>query len=196
MANYRIVKYVKDKYGNKWARDVYGGWTNEFGVRFTKTEHRRFGYRVRKANKAIDRYNAQYQTDSVLRVKEVSARYRSSDLARFRRKSAYKNYLKVTERIITGEQQYIRAPRTYSNNLIKALNNDTIRRLSRQNSNINKLRQRAINKVKSLTNDQLIRLSRNAKTPQINENYNGNGEIISNNLETLIEVIDNDIVGG
>ena len=23
---YRIVKYVKDKYGNKWARDVYGGW--------------------------------------------------------------------------------------------------------------------------------------------------------------------------
>ena len=78
----RIVRKQKDRQGNIWLRDNYGGWTNEFGVRFTKTEHRRFGYRISSANRKIAEYQRKYPSTRVSKATDVGARFRKNDLAR------------------------------------------------------------------------------------------------------------------
>lgn len=185
----RIVKRQKDKYGNVWLRDQYGGWTNEYGVRFTKTEHRRFGYEIRKANRRIKDYMEKYPKTSTMRAKDIGERYRLGDLARFRRRSAYSNYLKVTQRISTGEQLYVRQPKNYKNNMLKGLASPEINRLAKYNPELaNKLKQ-AKGLIKNLTNEQVIQLSRDARTPDINAYYTILPDVQTNNLDRLINII-------
>lgn len=185
----KIIKKQKDKYGNVWLRDNYGGWTNEYGVRFTKTEHRRFGYEVRKANRRIKEYMQEYPKTSTMRSREVGDRYRSSDLARFRRRGAYTNYLNVTKRVATGEQLYKRQPENYKRNLIKALKVPELQRLARQNPNLRQAVNDALNKIQQLDNRQIIELSRDARTPDINTYYVLLPDVQINNIERLLDVI-------
>ena len=182
----RITKRIKYK-GSYWLRDNYGGWTNEYGVRFTKTEHRNFGYRIREANKKIREYLKKYPQNRVSKSTSVGDRFRKNDLARFRRKSAYKNYLAVTERVITGEQLYIKMPSVYQNNLIKALSSPELIRLANKlglSDDVEVLK----NNLKLLTADELIKLSRNAKTPDINAYYVVIGDIQKSNIDRLDEL--------
>ena len=185
----RIVRKQKDKFGNIWLRDNYGGWTNEYGVRFTKTEHRRFGYRISSANRKIAEYQRKYPSTRVSKATDVGARFRKNDLARFRRKSAYKNYLAVTERVISGEQLYIKMPSVYQNNLIKALSSPELIRLANKlglSDDVEVLK----NNLKLLTADELIKLSRNAKTPDINAYYVVIGDIQKSNIQRLNGLVD------
>ncbi len=188
----RIVRKQKDKQGNIWLRDNYGGWTNEYGVRFTKTEHRKFGYRIREANKKIREYLNKYPQNRVSKSTSVGDRFRKNDLSRFRRKSAYKNYLAVTERVITGEQLYIKMPSVYQNNLIKALSSPELTRLAYHLGLSDKV-EIIKNKIKLLTAEELIKLSRNAKTPDINAYYVVIADIQKSNLERLDSLIDTTI---
>ena len=188
----RIVRKQKDRQGNIWLRDNYGGWTNEFGVRFTKTEHRKFGYRIREANKKIREYLNKYPQNRVSKSTSVGDRFRKNDLSRFRRKSAYKNYLAVTERVITGEQLYVKMPSVYQNNLIKALSSPELTRLAYHLGLSDKV-EIIKNKIKLLTAEELIKLSRNAKTPDINAYYVVIADIQKSNLERLDSLIDTTI---
>ena len=187
----RITKRIKYK-GSYWLRDNYGGWTNEYGVRFTKTEHRNFGYRIREANKKIREYLKKYPQNRVSKSTSVGDRFRKNDLSRFRRKSAYKNYLAVTERVITGEQLYIKMPSVYQNNLIKALSSPELTRLAYHLGLSNKV-EIIKDKIKMLTGEELIKLSRNAKTPDINAYYVVIADIQKSNLERLDSLIDTTI---
>ena len=184
----RITKRIKYK-GEYWLRDNYGGWTNEFGVRFTKTEHRRFGRRIAMANRKIAEYQAKYPSTRVSKATDVGARFRNNDLARLRRKSAYKNYLAVTERVISGEQLYIKMPSVYQNNLIKALSSPELTRLANKlglSDNVEALK----DKLKLLTAKELIKLSRDAKTPDINAYYVVIGDIQKSNIQRLEGLVD------
>ena len=188
----RIVRKQKDRQGNIWLRDNYGGWTNEYGVRFTKTEHRKFGYRIREANKKIREYLKKYTQNRVSKSTSVGDRFRKNDLSRFRRKSAYKNYLAVTERVITGEQLYVKMPSVYQNNLIKALSSPELTRLAYHLGLSDKV-EIIKDKIKLLTAEELIKLSRNAKTPDINAYYVVIADIQKSNLERLDSLIDTTI---
>ena len=188
----RIVRKQKDRQGNIWLRDNYGGWTNEYGVRFTKTEHRKFGYRIREANKKIREYLKKYPQNRVSKSTSVGDRFRKNDLSRFRRKSAYKNYLAVTERVITGEQLYVKMPSVYQNNLIKALSSPELTRLAYHLGLSDKV-EIIKDKIKLLTAEELIKLSRNAKTPDINAYYVVIADIQKSNLERLDSLIDTTI---
>ena len=188
----RILRKQKDRQGNIWLTDNYGGWTNEFGVRFTKTEHRKFGYRIREANKKIREYLNKYPQNRVSKSTSVGDRFRKNDLSRFRRKSAYKNYLAVTERVITGEQLYVKMPSVYQNNLIKALSSPELTRLAYHLGLSDKV-EIIKNKIKLLTAEELIKLSRNAKTPDINAYYVVIADIQKSNLERLDSLIDTTI---
>lgn len=185
----RITKRQRDKQGNIWLRDNYGGWTNEFGVRFTKTEHRRFGYAIRKANKKIAEYQAKYPTDRVSKSTDVGSRFRKDDLSRFRRKSSYKNYLAVTMRIISGEQLGKRLPTNYKNNMLKALSSPEMSRLA-NNSGFARTLLSVKDKLKRLSNEALIKLGRDAMTPDINSYYVVIGDVQKNNLERLEQILD------
>ena len=187
----RITKRIKYK-GSYWLRDNYGGWTNEYGVRFTKNEHRNFGYRIREANKKIREYLKKYPQNRVSKSTSVGDRFRKNDLARFRRKSAYKNYLAVTERVISGEQLYIKMPSVYQNNLIKALSSPELTRLAYHLGLSDKI-EIIKDKIKLLTSEELIKLSRNAKTPDINAYYVVIADIQKSNLERLDSLIDTTI---
>ena len=182
----RITKRIKYK-GAYWLRDNYGGWTNEYGVRFTKTEHRRFGYRISSANRKIAEYQRKYPSTRVSKATDVGARFRKNDLARFRRKSAYKNYLAVTERIITGEQLYSRIPKQYQKNFVKSLENVNLQRLANSNGFGNKLK-KVIKQIKELTPEELIKLSKNARTPDVNAYYTVIGDVQKSNIERLDEL--------
>ena len=182
----RITKRIKYK-GSYWLRDNYGGWTNEYGVRFTKTEHRNFGYRIREANKKIREYLKKYPQNRVSKSTSVGDRFRKNDLARFRRKSAYKNYLAVTERVITGEQLYVKMPSVYQNNLIKALSSPELTRLAYHLGLSDKV-EIIKDKIKLLTAEELIELSKNARTPDINAYYVVIGDIQKSNIERLDEL--------
>lgn len=185
----RIVRKQKDRQGNIWLRDNYGGWTNEYGIRFTKTEHRRFGYRIREANKKIREYLNKYPQNRVSKSTSVGDRFRKNDLSRFRRKSAYKNYLAVTERVITGEQLYVKMPSVYRNNLIKALSSPELIRLTNKlglSDDVEVLK----DNLKLLTADELIKLSRNAKAPDINAYYVVIGDIQKSNIQRLNSLVD------
>ena len=188
----RIVRKQKDRQGNIWLRDNYGGWTNEYGVRFTKTEHRKFGYRIREANKKIREYLNKYPQNRVSKSTSVGDRFRKNDLSRFRRKSAYKNYLAVTERVITGEQLYVKMPGVYQNNLIKALSSPELTRLAYHLGLSDKV-EILKDKIKLLTAEELIKLSRNAKTPDINAYYVVIADIQKSNIERLDSLIDTTI---
>lgn len=188
----RIIRKQKDKFGNLWLRDNYGGWTNEFGVRFTRTEHRRFGYAIRKANKKIAEYQAKYPTDRVSKVSDVGSRFRKNDLARFRRKSAYKNYLAVTQRIISGQQLGVKMPTNYKNNMLKTLSSPELNRLAKNNGFSNRL-SRVKEKLKLLSNEDLIMLGRDARTPDINSYYVVIGDVQKSNIERL-EIILDDLI--
>ena len=183
----RIVRKQKDKFGNIWLRDNYGGWTNEFGVRFTKTEHRRFGYRISSANRKIAEYQRKYPSTRVSKATDVGARFRKNDLARFRRKSAYKNYLAVTERIITGEQLYSRMPKQYQQNFVKALQKPEFQRLANSSGFGGKVK-KVLTQIKQLTPEELIELSKNARTPDINAYYVIIGDIQKSNIDRLDEL--------
>lgn len=185
----RTTKRQKDKYGNVWLRDNYGGWTNEFGVRFTKTEHRRFGYTIRKANKKIADYQAKYPSTRVSKATDVGSRFRNADLSRFRRKSAYKRYLAVTERIITGEQLYIKMPRQYAKNMFKALKSPEFVQTANK-MGLSSLVNRVMEKLSDLSETELIELSKDSRTPDINAYYIKLGDVQKSNLERLEEVID------
>ena len=185
----RITKRQKDKYGNYWLRDNYGGWTNEYGVRFTKSEHRKFGYAIRKANKKIEDYKSKFPSDRVTKATDVGTRLRKDDLSRFRRKSAYKRYLAVTQRIISGEQLYVKMPTNYQNNMLKALNSNELIRLAKNNG-FTGLLNRVKEKLKKLDNLDLIELGRNAMTPDINSYYVVIGDVQKNNLERLEKTLD------
>lgn len=186
----RTTRRQKDKYGNVWLRDNYGGWTNEFGVRFTKTEHRRFGYRIRSANKKIAEYQAKYPSSRVSKATDVGNRFRNADLSRFRRKSAYKRYLAVTERIISGEQLYIKMPKQYGKNFAKALNSSEF--LTTANKlGLTEQANRVKEKLSNLSTEELIELSLNPLTPDINIYYLKLGDIVKSNLDRLEAVIDN-----
>ena len=182
----RITKRIKYK-GEYWLRDNYGGWTNEFGVRFTKTEHRRFGRRIAMANRKIAEYQAKYPSTRVSKATDVGARFRNNDLARFRRKSAYKNYLAVTERIISGKQLYSRMPKQYQKSFVKALKNVNLQRLANSNGFGNKLK-KVIIQIKKLTPIELIKLSKNARTPDVNAYYTVIGDVQKSNIERLDEL--------
>ena len=184
----RITKRIKYK-GSYWLRDNYGGWTNEYGVRFTKNEHRNFGYRIREANKKIREYLKKYPQNRVSKSSSVGDRFRKNDLARFRRKSAYKNYLAVTERVISGEQLYIKMPSVYQDNLIKALSSPELIRLTNKlglSDNVEALK----DKLKLLTAKEIIKLSRDAKTPDINAYYVVIGDIQKSNIQRLEGLVD------
>lgn len=185
----RTTRKQKDKYGNVWLRDNYGGWTNEFGVRFTKTEHRRFSYRIRMANKKIADYQAKYPSTRVSKATDVGSRFRNTDLARFRRKSAYKRYLAVTERIITGEQLYIKMPRQYSKNMLKALKSPEFIQTANK-MGLSSLVNRVKEKLSDLSETELIELSKDSRTPDINAYYIKLGDVQKSNLERLEQVID------
>lgn len=185
----RITKRIKYK-GEYWLRDNYGGWTNEFGVRFTRKEHRMFGRRIAKANKKIAEYQAKYPSTRVSKATDVGSRFRKDDLSRFRRKSAYKNYLAVTERIISGEQLYSKMPKQYQKSFTKALENDNLQRLANANGFGNKLK-KVIKQIKELTPEELIELSKNARTPDVNAYYNVIGDIQKSNVERLDEITTN-----
>lgn len=189
MARYNIVRKVKDKQGNVWLRDQYGGWTNEYGVRFTKTEHRRFGYLVRKANKAILSYRQKYPSTRATKSTDVASRLRKADLARFRRKSSYLNYLKTTQRIITGEQFYKRQPKQFVNNYITALNNNVINGVLRTRPDLARQRKEIISKLKQLTPEEVIQLSNSPTLPEINEWYVTNTGVIETDFESILETI-------
>ena len=182
----RITKRIKYK-GEYWLRDNYGGWTNEFGVRFTKTEHRRFGRRIAMANRKIAEYQAKYPSTRVSKATDVGARFRKNDLARFRRKSAYKNYLAVTERIITGEQLYSRIPKQYQKNFVKSLENENLQRLANYNGFGSTLK-KVIKQIKELTPEELIKLSKNARTPDVNAYYTVIGDVQKSNIDRLDEL--------
>lgn len=186
----RTTRKQRDKYGNVWLRDNYGGWTNEFGVRFTKTEHRRFGYRIRQANKKIKEYLEKYPQNRVSKSSDVGDRFRKNDLSRFRRKSAYKNYLAVTERVISGEQLYVKMPSVYKSNLVKALSSPEFLRLSSKlglGDRVDALKE----KLKLLSPEQLIKLSRDAKTPDVNAYYVVIGDVQKSNIDRLESLVDN-----
>lgn len=185
-----ITKRQRDKEGNIWLRDNYGGWTNQYGVRFTKTEHRRFGYEIRKANKRITEYNQKYPSNRITKQTDLGSRLRSSDLARFRRKSAYTNYLRVSKGISSGKYLYQRNPIQYRNNLIKAMNQPNFQATIKQ-LGMTKEFSRLINKLKSLSGDQLIRLSRDLTTPDINIYYVNIGSIQKSNFKALQNAIEN-----
>lgn len=179
-----------DKFGDKWDRDNFGGWTNEYGVRFTKAEHQRFGYRIRKANEIIKQYMEKYPYPKELKVKDIASRFRREDLGRFRRRSAYKNYLRVTEAIIRGYQLGIKMPRQYRQNFLKGLDNDNIKLIANKNAEIKSLLKIAKNKLKKLTYEESLLLSRDPKTPFINQYYTPDANIIKSELELLIDVIE------
>lgn len=185
----RTTRRQKDKYGNVWLRDNYGGWTNEFGVRFTKTEHRRFGYRIRSANKKIAEYQAKYPSTRVSKSTDVGNRFRSSDLARFRRKSAYTKYLATTERIITGEQLYVKMPRQYRKNMLKAFNSPEFIQTANKMGLSNQVK-RVVDKLKILSEEELIALSKDSRTPDINIYYLKIGDIQKSNLDRLEELLE------
>ena len=183
----RIVKKIKYK-GAYWLRDNYGGWTNEYGVRFTRTEHKMFGYRIREANKKIREYLDKYPQNRVSKSTSVGDRFRNSDLSRFRRKSAYKNYLAVTERVISGKQLYVKMPGVYQDNLIKALSTPELIRLANKlglGDNLEILK----DNIKLLTAEEIIKLSRNDKTPDINAYYNVIGDIQESNIKRLEDLV-------
>lgn len=182
----RITKRIKYK-GEYWLRDNYGGWTNEFGVRFTKTEHRRFGRRIAMANRKIAEYKAKYPSTRVSKATDVGERFRKNDLSRFRRKSAYKNYLAVTERIITGEQLYSKMPKNYQKNLVKSLENENLKRLA-NNNGFGSTLEKVINQFKQLTPEELIKLSKNARTPDVNAYYTVIGDVQKSNIDRLDEI--------
>lgn len=186
MARYNIVRKVKDKQGNEWLRDKYGGWTNKYGVRFTKTEHRRFGYRIRKANKAILSYRQKYPITKLTKESEIYAHLRNDDLSRFRRKSSYVKYLRTTERIITGEQFYIRQPNQFRDNYIKSLNNNVINNVLRTRPDLTQQREMIIKRLKELSGTEIIELSRVATLPEINEWYVSNTGIIETDFDAII----------
>ena len=186
----RITKKQRDKYGNVWLRDNYGGWTNEFGVRFTKTEHRRFGYRIRVANKKIMEYQEKYPTSRVAKSTDVGDRLRKDDMSRFRRKSAYRNYLKVTERIISGEQLFVKMPKQYKENFLKTLNNPNLMRLA-NSSGFSSQVKNVIKMIKQLSPEELIQLSKNAKTPDINSYYVVIGDVQKSNIDRLEDILNN-----
>lgn len=190
MARYAIVRKVKDKYGKVWERDKYGGWTNEWGVRFTKTEHRRYGYIIRKANKAIQAYREKYPTLRANKADDIANRYRSDDLSKFHRKSSYRRYLRTTQRIITGEQFYIRQPKQFIDNYIKSLNNNVINNVIRNRPDLQEYRTKLIDKLKSLSPEEVIQFSRDVKTPEINEWYIPSTDIIETDFDTIFSVID------
>ena len=181
-----ITKRIKYK-GEYWLRDNYGGWTNEFGVRFTKTEHRRFGRRIAMANRKISEYQAKYPSTRVSKATDVGTRFRKNDLSRFRRKSAYKNYLAVTERIITGEQLYSRMPKNYQKNFVKSLENENLQRLANNNGFGDTLK-KVIEQIKQLTPEELIKLSKNARTPDVNAYYTVIGDVQKSNIDRLDEI--------
>lgn len=184
----RITKRIKYK-GAYWLRDNYGGWTNEYGVRFTKQEHKKFGYAIRDANKRIREYLKKYPQNRVSKSTSVGDRFRNSDLSRFRRKSAYRNYLAVTKRVISGEQLYVKMPSVYQDNLIKALSSPELTRLANKlglSDNVEALKE----KIKLLTAKEIITLSRDAKTPDINGYYVVIGDIQKANIERLEGLVD------
>lgn len=185
----RTTRKQKDKYGNVWLRDNYGGWTNEFGVRFTKSEHQKFSYRIRMANKRIADYQAKYPSTRVSKATDVGSRFRNTDLARFRRKSAYKRYLAVTERIITGEQLYIKMPRQYGKNMFKALKSPEFIQTANK-MGLSSLVNRVKEKLSDLSETELIELSKDSRTPDINAYYIKLGDVQKSNLERLEQVID------
>lgn len=176
----------RDKFGNVWLRDKYGGWTNEFGVRFTKSEHQKFGYAIRKANEKIQEYLQKYPYAKQLKTTDIGDRLRSSDLARFRQRSAYKNYLRVTKGIISGYQLYRRMPTQYRDNYTKSLHSDNIIRMSDRSPEIKKMLDLVLSKISKLSPDQLIKMSRDPKVPEINENYIPEEKVVNDNLQQLI----------
>ena len=185
----RTTRRQKDKYGNVWLRDNYGGWTNEFGVRFTKKEHFRFSFRIATANRRIAEYQAKYPSSRVSKSTDVGDRFRNADLARFRRKSAYKKYLAVTERIITGEQLYVKMPKQYGKNFDKALNSSEF--LTTANKlGLTEQANRVKEKLSNLSPLELIELSLNPLTPDINIYYLKLGDVVKSNLDRLEAVID------
>ena len=179
----------KDKFGDVWLRDKYGGWTNQYGVRFTKTEHRRFGYLIRKANKEIEKYLEKYPPIKELKSNDIGHRFRKEDLGRFRRRASYKNYLKVTLRIISGYQLDVKMPNNFRNNYIQGLSNDTLKLLAKNSPDLKKLISEAKKLINSLNSDQLIRLSHDPEAPEIYGHYTPIYDVAKTNLETLIKEI-------
>lgn len=184
----KITRRQRDKYGNVWLRDNYGGWTNEYGIRFTKKEHRMFGYAVREANKAIAKYQAKFPMPRELKARGTGSRYRSGDLSRFRRKVSYRKYLRVTRRIASGEQLYQREPNQYRNNLIKALENakKDLRNAGASNDQLINL---VIARLKKLTGEEIINLARSPFTPDINIYYVNVWDITISNISRLYDLI-------
>ncbi len=184
----RITRRQKDKAGNVWLRDNYGGWTNEYGVRFTKNEHRRFGYRIRQANKVIEKYMKEYPKPKQMKSTEVGGRFRNRDLARFRRRASYENYLKVTESIILGKKLYVSMPNIYRENLTNAVYNAQ-RILKQGGVEAGSLINQLLIKLNKLTPSDLINLSHNPLTPDINSYYLTISDILIGNLERLNSLI-------
>lgn len=185
----RITGRQRDKAGNIWLRDNYGGWINEYGVRFTKKEHQRFGYRIRKANQEIAKYNQKYPLPRQMQATGVTRTYRKEDLARFRRKSSYRYYLQVTERIITGREFYYKLPNNYRSNMIKSLYEASVI-LRRMGYDANSYIEKIIKKLRNLSIDDIIALSQNPLTPDIKQYYVTEGSVLLqalSRLDTLTE---------
>lgn len=189
MAKYKYTRRVRDKFGYIWLRDRYGGWTNEWGVRFTKTEHRRFGYEIAKANRQIRKYQEQFPLIKEQRSTSVGDRLRRSDLGRFRSRGAYRRYLRTTRQTASGYILYKKQPNQYRTNLKQALRNEYLNDLKRDNPYITRLINKIDKELNKMTYNEITRLARNVRTPDINIYYVKKEDVSVKQLEQLLEVI-------
>ena len=115
----------------------YGSVTNDYGVRITKGELRRFQEAVPQANRIIGAEKRR-RAKSPLKYGEFNIDLRVSDISRFRNRQSFLNYLKTTEQIARGT--YFRQKAiAYRKNYIKSLE-----------INFGSMASKLINKVKRL----------------------------------------------
>jgi len=179
-----------DKEGNEWHRDAEGRWKNKYGTIFTNNEYKTFSKLINQANKKIQAYMEKYPYRSELKVKDIGSRLRDADLSRFRRRSSYRSYLRVTKRIISGSQLYSRLPEQYRKNYIKGLSSDQIKMAIKNNPKLKDLINYAKYRIRLMSANQLILLSREATAPDINIYYTPQQSVIEHNINMLINTIE------